>query len=82
MGALDYTMKILAENKVAMTKHDFRDKMMASDQLGMIPEKELDLLFGALDITKDGFISTNDFRSLADLGRKVNLEIQSDGDGK
>lgn len=72
MMALDYTMKILAENKSSMTKDEFREKMLASRQLDEISEKEINLLFDALDISKDGKLNTEDFRIFADFGRRMN----------
>lgn len=71
MGALDYTMKILAEKKIEMNKTEFQDSMVDSEQFEIISEKEVDLLFGALDISKDGFLSTSDFRIMASLGRNL-----------
>jgi len=82
MGALDYTMKILAEKKIAMNKIEFQDSMVDSKQFEIISEKEVDLLFGALDISKDGLLSTSDFRTMAYLGRKVNLPTKSDDEMK
>jgi hypothetical protein len=45
--------------------------MVDSEQFEIISEKEVDLLFGALDISKDGFLSTSDFRIMASLGRNL-----------
>jgi magnesium transporter len=72
MRALDYTMKILAENKSSMTKDEFREKMLASRQVDEISGNEIDLLFDALDISKDGKLNTDDFRIFADFGRRTN----------
>lgn len=71
MLALDYTMKILAESKVSMEKDDFREKMIASRQLDDISDQEINLLFDALDISKDGKLNTEDFRMYGDFGRKA-----------
>lgn len=78
MGALDYTMKCLADNKkVSMTKDEFREKLYQSQSFQAISDLEVDLLFGSLDVTKDGYLSADDFSTLADLGRKASMETCS-----
>ena len=70
ISALDYTMKCLAETNKSMTKHEFREKLEESQTFQTINDLEVDLLFQSLDSSKDGYLNSNDFRSLSDLGRK------------
>ena len=75
MGALDYTMKCIADNKkTSMTKEEFRKKLCESQSFAVINDLEVDLLFSSLDVTNDGYLNKDDFSTLADLGRKASIE--------
>ena len=60
-----------------MTKDEFRSTLKASKQLSVISEKEVDLLFSTLDISRDGYVDAHDFRSLQALSH----ELQYKGEG-
>lgn len=74
MAALDYAMKCLVDQENPMTKDDFRQRMSECKQYETIEDDEVNLLFSALDSSKDGVLRTDDFTSLADLGRRVNRQ--------
>lgn len=55
---------MLNENK-PMDKADFKEKLSeCSPSSGAINEDELNLLFHILDLSRDGYIYTSDFRSI------------------
>lgn len=64
-------MTVLAEEKTSMTKDEFRSTLKASKQLSVITEKEVDLLFNTLDISRDGYVDSHDFRSLQALSHEL-----------
>jgi len=73
MEALDYTMKCLVDNELSMSQDQFRKKMLESKQFEVINEKEIELLFDALDVSNDGYLNTGDFTFGPDC-RRVNME--------
>jgi magnesium transporter len=73
MSALDYTLKATLNRGERLTKDDFRriwnkaarahDRMPDQFNDGVVPAKEVDLLFEVFDNVKDGFIGEDDFHS-------------------
>jgi len=68
MSALDYTMKKMTDVNVGpMDKETFRKHMTSCQRSANMTDKEVDYLFDVFDMTKDGFLCNDDFRSLEDL---------------
>jgi len=67
MSALDYTIKKLAENNLAMDKEGFRTHLVSCHRSANIKDDEVDFLFDIFDNTKDGLLYHDDFRSLEHL---------------
>jgi Mg2+ and Co2+ transporter CorA len=61
MGALDYAVKSSLDHGTAISKDEFRVKLRQARQSGEVTDKEVDLLFHALDTVKDGMIGKDDF---------------------
>ena len=51
-----------------MDKDDFKKNLLEARHMSEVNEKEVDLLFDVLDISKDGLINNEDFRSIESLG--------------
>lgn len=68
MAALDYCIKVMVENGTPMSKGIFSKHLKESRHSGDVKGKEVDLLFDVLDISQDGKIYTEDFRSIESFG--------------
>lgn len=64
MKALDYTIKKLVEDDVAMNKEEFRTHLTSCQRSANIQDDEVDFLFDIFDNTKDGLLYNDDFRAL------------------
>jgi len=64
MPALDFTVKRLLERDTPTTKEEFRLKLKQARLSRKITEKEVDLLFDALDFNKDGVLFRDDFQGI------------------
>ena len=61
MCALDYTVKSVMFDSQTFDKESFKKALIKSRHSGSATDKEVDLLFQALDSTKDGLLSSEDF---------------------
>lgn len=64
MPALDFTVKTLVEREEPTTKEEFRMKLKQARLSRKVTEKEVDLLFNALDFNKDGVLFRDDFEGI------------------
>lgn len=64
MSALDFTVKSMLEKETPMSKEEFRMRLKQARASRTVTEKELDLLFDAMDVQKDGMLFRDDFRSI------------------
>lgn len=67
MNSIDYTMKYMVRNKKSMNKKEFANTLLESQPTTNIKDGEVDLLFTAFDITKDGRLYVDDFQSFSHL---------------
>jgi magnesium transporter len=64
MSALDFTVKSMLEREAPMSKEEFRMRLKQARLSRKVTEKEVDLLFDALDIQKDGVLFRDDFKGI------------------
>ncbi len=64
MSALDFAVKTLIEREKPTTKQEFRLKLKQARLSRKVSEKEVDLLFNALDFNKDGVLFRDDFEGI------------------
>mmetsp|Transcript_13216 Transcript_13216/g.23930 ORF Transcript_13216/g.23930 Transcript_13216/m.23930 type:complete len:166 (-) Transcript_13216:38-535(-) len=64
MAALDFTVKAMLEKQTPMSKDDFRMRLKQARATRKVSEKEVDLLFDAMDVQKDGVLFRDDFKSI------------------
>ena len=64
MSALDFTVKSMLEQEAPMSKEEFRMRLKQARLSRNVTEKEVDLLFDALDVQKDGVIFRDDFKGI------------------
>ena len=62
--AIDYTMKYMVSKQHRIDKNEFTRLLAENNSSQMIHDGEIELLFNALDATKDGILFTNDFQSI------------------
>jgi len=55
MEAIDYAVRCMADQNRSFSKDSFRDKLMEFRQRP-IEERELDMLFGAVEVGKSGIL--------------------------
>lgn len=70
MNSLDYAVKVMINEGKPITRDAFREILAKCPSSSHIPDKEVDMLFGVLDISQDGFLFTEDFRSIESFGAK------------
>jgi len=63
MNALDVTIKKFLRNHTSMSRQEFRRKLRTSRTSRHVTDEEVELLFSALDVHKDGVLLHNDFES-------------------
>ena len=65
ISQLDYAIKTMLNENKPMNKAEFKDKLSECRPSSMeVNEDELNLLFHILDLSRDGYIYTSDFRSI------------------
>lgn len=64
LHSIDYTMKYMVSKQQRIDKNEFTKLLEESNSAQMIQDGEIELLFNALDSTKDGILFTNDFQSI------------------
>jgi magnesium transporter len=64
MSALDFTVKAMLEKQTPMSKDDFRMRLKQARATRNVTEKEVDLLFDAMDVQKDGVLFRDDFKGI------------------
>jgi magnesium transporter len=64
MSALDFTVKAMLEKRTPMSKDDFRMRLKQARATRNVTEKEVDLLFDAMDVQKDGVLFRDDFKGI------------------
>lgn len=64
MPALDFTVKSMLEREEPMSKEEFRMRLKQARMSRKATEKEVDLLFDAMDVQKDGMLFRDDFKGL------------------
>jgi magnesium transporter len=85
MNALDVTIKKFLRTKhMSMSQEEFRKELLTSRTSRHVTDEEVELLFSALDIHKDGMLLQNDFESLQQMekehqAKKQKLKIQNKG---
>eukprot|EP00554_Chaetoceros_debilis_P006638 CAMPEP_0194077478 /NCGR_PEP_ID=MMETSP0149-20130528/4092_1 /TAXON_ID=122233 /ORGANISM="Chaetoceros debilis, Strain MM31A-1" /LENGTH=492 /DNA_ID=CAMNT_0038758515 /DNA_START=372 /DNA_END=1850 /DNA_ORIENTATION=+ len=73
LNALDFVLKRLVEERTTeqVSKDSFQQRMMDSGEItgGVMTAEEIDLLFDSMDMSQNGTLEADDFRSLEDVGR-------------
>jgi Ca2+-binding EF-hand superfamily protein len=54
----------MLEKQIPMSKDEFRMRLKQARASRKVTEKEVDLLFDAMDVQKDGVLFRDDFRSI------------------
>ena len=72
MSALDFTVKYMFLKKTPMSKEEFRMRLKQARQSRKVTEKEVDLLFDAMDVQKDGVLFRDDFRGIKKYSNEAN----------
>ena len=67
MSALDYTIKKMMDDDAPMDKKEFKKHITSCQRSAFIRDKELNFLFDVFDMTKDGLLYNDDFRSLENV---------------
>jgi len=62
MSALDFTIKTIEKQGVALDKAQFRSVLAKARHTKHVSDKEVDLLFDILDKVKDGILRSDDFK--------------------
>uniref|UniRef100_A0A7S4HRH7 Magnesium transporter n=1 Tax=Odontella aurita TaxID=265563 RepID=A0A7S4HRH7_9STRA len=76
MAALDYTIKVMVDQGKPMNKTAFSHHLRESRHSGDVMEREVDMLFDVLDISQDGKIYTEDFRSIESFGHSTVMQCK------
>jgi len=64
MGALDFTVRNLLDKGEPLTRDNFRTKLRKARKSGDVTDEEIDLLFNAMDIQRDGMLRHDDFKNI------------------
>jgi magnesium transporter len=64
MSALDYTIKTMLVRDTPMSREEFRMRLKQARLSRKVTEKEVDLLFDAIDFNNDGVIFRDDFEGI------------------
>ena len=72
MSALDFTVKSMLEKRAPMSKEEFRMRLKQARQSRKVTETEVDLLFDAMDVQKDGALFRDDFRGIKKYSNEAN----------
>uniref|UniRef100_A0A7S2XT73 Magnesium transporter n=1 Tax=Attheya septentrionalis TaxID=420275 RepID=A0A7S2XT73_9STRA len=78
MNSLDYVAKCMVESGRPMGKQEFKGKLVATRSSGEVPDKEVDFLFDVLDISHNGKLYTEDFRSIENFSQRLRLKKNAD----
>ncbi len=64
LNSIDYAMKFMVSKQQHIDREKFTKLLSESNKVHQVQDEEIEMLFSALDATKDGILFTNDFRSL------------------
>lgn len=64
LNSIDYAMKYMVSKQHRIDKNEFTKLLAESNSTQVIQDGEVEMLFNALDATKDGILFTNDFQSM------------------
>lgn len=70
MDALDVTIKKLLRSKTGMTLDEFHQMLSTARGSQVVSKEEVELLFNAMDQSKDGILLHDDFESLLELQKE------------
>jgi len=66
LNSIDYALKFMVSKDKVLSKAEFTERIKES-QGTRINDEEAELLFNALDVSKDGMLYTDDFQAFAHL---------------
>jgi len=72
MCALDFTVKTALDKGEPLSKDHFRKELKRARLSGTVSDAEVDLLFGAMDASKDGLLHHDDFLGFGKIGLTPN----------
>lgn len=67
MNALDYATKFVKNSDEPLNKDQFKEKIMEYQQCSNFSNAEVNFLFNMLDISNNGLLHHDDFRSMEDI---------------
>mmetsp|Transcript_36645 Transcript_36645/g.80157 ORF Transcript_36645/g.80157 Transcript_36645/m.80157 type:complete len:576 (+) Transcript_36645:469-2196(+) len=75
MQSLDYAIKTMLNENKPMNKAEFKEKLSECRPSGTVNEDEINLLFHILDLSRDGYIYTSDFRSIESFQAPEHIRV-------